>query len=441
MSNQENTPTMVLKINNNDTGSFPSDQVWISIISDTMNQYLDLLTGELQPWAGYQSGVTSTKLSDIPNGTINVPAIQGARVYFFIGEDAGPYMAISGPSPSKPASTTAPPGGNLFFDMAEFDTHLAGWYNFDQSNVASYGISYTFTVIPQGGSQPVTHGISNKRSEVIGMFQSIPASGGPDCGNSVIFKNLLVQNMAGDNILRALAPSSAAFPDCSSNPHPSNNVDAAGMVSHFFDCYINELCFKANRQFNFENKDYSPLWGTVNAAGDTMYLYTDESHTTPYAPVPSLPRPDSTFPDPMQLQPPGFYWQKYSGANNLVDWGFVIVGAPQAAMTKGPDAAWGWVLQTSDPAVMAIAISICRQVMHYDDGSNWRDSTLYYNKNATVPSTADLPTFFYAQILHSLGGNVYALSYDDVYGHSSDVKFDAGATVTIDLHSLETVAP
>ena len=174
--------------------------------------------------------------------------------------------------------------------------------------------------------------------------------------------------------------------------------------------------------------------GKVDSTGTTLNLYTNAGMTTPYT-VPSLPRPSVAWPNPDFAKKPGLY-QNIDSANGAMDWGFLLFA--NAGYSSGLGEYWN-----SDPVAIAIMVSICRGVMHLDNGcTDWVDSSKYYLGNGKGVSSSNLPIFYYSSILHSkgLGGKAYVLSYDDVYGYDPAIYFSGYPDVTVTLNSVEKVA-
>lgn len=421
--------TMNLSIVNPSNSGVTSDKVFVSIIGvdpskPTQSVYLDFATGQLANFTTYVSGTTSWTLQQL-GSSIAVPPIQSARIYFAINKDFT-SMASSGPSPS---------GSNpILFDKIEFDTHVPGTFNINGTSVDFYGISYTITATPSGGTQPVTVGYTASRSDVINALNDIPLS--PDAqrfGNTRIFEACTIRDK--DEVLRVLAPKAMALSDW--GPTQEKAVHRATQASHFLDAYVQKHCWKPGRTFSFYDKFWptqlNVRYGQVSADGLTLNLFTDAAMTQPYTPVPSLPRPCATWPNP-NFNTPTNYQNTNSPDVDGIDWGFLLLGN---ALGTGAGANWA-----SDPAAMAIMVSIDRGVMHLDNGTtDWVDASKYYPGNVKGDSTEDMPIFYYSRILHGLGlnGQAYVLSYDDVYGTNPSIFFDGGATVTVTLNSLERV--
>ncbi len=427
--------------------SVPNDQVWISVLGTDPSTgqfgYLDFTTGTMVTGSSfsYQSGVTSKTLAELLQlgPSLALPAIKSGRIYMVAYQDFDTFTATSGPTFGKVAGTVPQPyvvnGVDRMWDKIEFDTSTSGMYNLNPTCVDFYGISYTVEALDNTGTQR-TVGLACKRSDIIDAYSNIPAPASADqkYGNIGLFKQMMVESAQNTGeILRIVATKASAWADWA-------GADKCNRVSHFLDEYIKNECFKPNRQFSFYDKNYPTQknirYGVVNAAGTQINLYTDANHTTPYT-VPTLDLPATSWPNPDMTTPSN--WQKVGSSNaEEVDWGFVMIGN---VATSGAAQYWG-----SDPAAMAIMISICRGVMHLDDGTtSWVNDKNYYlgtsQSGQTPVSSSSFPIYYYASILHAnaTGGMAYALSYDDIYGNQSQVWVNDGADVTVNIHSLEKV--
>lgn len=429
------SPTMNLRIVNQSNSGVGSDKVFVSLLGTdpATNQfgYLDFATGRIittSPFV-YVPGTTSKTLAQLQalGPTIAVPPIQSARIYFAINNDFEPsLMVASGP--------TASANNPALFDKIEFDTHQPGYFNINGTSVDFFGISYTISAIPSGKTEPVTVGFDKTRTEIIKALNNVVASPpSQQFGNTNIFKACIIKN--GGEALRVLSPKTMALTDWGATQQ--EYTERATMNSHFLDQYVNQHCWAPNRTFSFYDKNWpgqlNQIFGRVSADGLTLNLFTDAAMTVPYAPVPTLPRPSAAWPNP-SFQTPTNYHQTNSQAVNGIDWGFLLIGN---VLGTGAGANWA-----SDPAAMAIMVSIDRGVMHMNDGTTaWVTPANYYKGNGSGVSTEDMPILFYSSILHQFGlnGQAYVLSFDDVYGENPTIAFASGAEVTVTLNSLESV--
>lgn len=463
MSNQLSDPTFYLNVVNPTDSGKTDDKVFIALTS--LTTYLDFSTGTvktvssgdnvfaqtgvmqslaaLKTLAGTFSGSgphpvsVKTNAAGVEYVSIYVPAMTSARIYFSADSAFPTSTSNSGPTASK--------GFNQLYDKVEFDTSTSGWYNVNSTSVDFYGVSYTISVIPSGGSDPAEVGYTQSRKTIIDQLTNIPATTPADSefGNSDIFNQLAVSDT--DNTYRVLAPKTMALSDWGATSPYTN----ARRFSHFLDEYVTKHCYLAGRSFSFYSKDYptssTVYYGVVDATGENINLYTDAGHTNAYSPCPTLPRPTNAFTDPSY--PSKFH--NVAGDNDTIDWGFLLLG--NSAGT-GVANHWG-----QDPLAMAIMVSICRGVMHLDDGtSTWIDTDKYYqggrytreadgttkdNGAAAAVTSPEYPIFFYSKYLHELGvdGKAYVLSYDDVYGTNPTIYFDAAAEMTLSLNSLADV--
>ena len=426
---------MQLTINNKATSGAQSDQVYICVVGNDPNDatkfgYVDLTTGQsvFSAQSGWMLDPTTmvTTLDNI-SFPLNVPAMSSARIYFSVYDNFTAFPA-SGPSPSK--------GTEVLFDKVEFENSDDN-PNINGTSVDFYGISYTISGT-DASRGAVSFGYTKSRSEIIGALKDIPSSPAKQKhGNNGVFAGCTISN-TNDDVLRVMAPKTMALSDW-----PSTKADTdywATRCSHFLDGYVLRQCFKPGRSFSFYSKNYpndnTTYYGTTSGDGSQINLWTDADHTTPYSPVPTLNIPRAPWPLPDFATSPKSY-HKVSGTQDDIDWGFVLLG--NSAGT-GAASYWG-----SDPLCMAIMVSICRGVMHLDDGTvSWIDSSRYYQGNQATPpvATEDMPIFYYSSILHSKGkdGKAYVLSYDDVYGENPSIFFAGHPSVTIDLHGLDKVS-
>lgn len=420
---------MNLSIENAPASGVGSDKIFVSIIgldpATGSTSYVDFATGELAIFSSYVSGTTSSQLSKLQN-LIAVPAIKSARIYLAIGQDfTSAEFPSSGPSAS--ASTT------VMFDKIEFDTSVSGQFNVNSTNVDFYAFSYTLTATPNGSNTPRTVGFTAARSQMISALVGVPSSPKEQrSGNTNIFPLCAIQH--NRRVLRVLSPKTMALTDWGSG---REQVPNATRASHFLDDYVNQHCWAPGRSFSFFDKFYptalNERYGRVSSDGATLQLYTDAAMTQPYTPVPSLPRPSAAWPNP-DFSNPANYHNANGASVEDIDWGFLLVGN-----SGGSGAGANWA---SDPAAMAIMVSIDRGVMHLNNGTaDWIDAANYYLGDGQGKSTKDMPILFYSQILHQFGqdGAVYALSFDDVYGQNSSIFFADGGDVSIVLESLEAV--
>jgi hypothetical protein len=448
MSTPQSTGTMQLVIDNPSNSGADNDQIYVCITgyqpappgtapSAVSFGYIDLSTPTPAIVAtgtagfSYQSGVYSQTLSQLlttfPNG-IPIPAIESARIYFAIFEDfTASTMAASGPAPGY--------GTPNMFDTVEFDTSNPGTYNINPTNVDFYGISYTVSATDSSGTT-VTTGFNQPRSTILNALYVPPVGDDRKFGNTNIFNYCAITT--AQNTLRVLSPKSPAPSDWDPGS-PTTAVARATQCSHFFDEYVRKHCFKPSRKFTFYNKLWSQgmidpaqlqVWGEVSSDGLAMNLYStaDRSGT----PTQTLSPPVAPWPLPDFAANPTEYHSTSGTSADQIDWGFLLAG--NAATNTGvANSDW------STDAATAIMVSICRGVMHLDDGTtSWVDATRYYQGDGGV-STVEMPIFYYASILHQYGltGLAYALSLDDVYGTNPSIAFNAGATVTVTLVSME----
>lgn len=452
MSTPTPAGTMQLVIDNPSTSGATNDQVFVCITGYQPQSpwtpdppasafgYVDLTTASpaivqtgLSGFS-YQPGVYSQTLTQLlatfPNG-IPVPPIQSARIYFAIFDDfTSGTMAASGPAPGW--------GTPIMYDTVEFDTSNPGTYNINPTNVDFYGISYTVAATDSSGT-PRKTGFEESRSTIVAGLQVPPIDTLQRFGNTNIFNYCTITG--SDNVLRVLAPKTMALTDWQPTSS-TEQVERARQCSHFFDRYVSEHCFRAGRQFTFYNKLWSrgtsdpsqyQVWGEVTADGLTMNLYSNAKRSG--TPMQTLGLPVASWPNPDFGTNASLYHNTSGTDSDQIDWGFLLAGNV-STNTGVPGGDW------STDAAIAIMVSICRGVMHLDDGTtSWVDPRRYYKGDGSGASTAATPIFFYSSVLHNFGlnGLAYVLSLDDVYGTNPTIMFDAGATVTVTLVSLEKV--
>jgi hypothetical protein len=450
MSTPPPSGTMQLVIDNPPTSGATNDQIFVCITGYqpqapwTPNPpasafgYVDLTTATPSivqtglSGFSYQSGVYSQTLSQLlttfPTG-IPVPAIQSARVYFAIFDDfTSSTMAASGPAPGW--------GTPNMYDTVEFDTSNPGTYNINPTTVDFYGISYTVAATDSSGTAR-TVGFNQPRSTILNALQVAPVADDQKFGNTNIFNYCAITTPT--NTLRVLSPKTMALTDWDPTS-PTAQADRAKRCSHFFDDYVSKHCFKPERKFTFYNKLWSPgtadpsslqVWGEVSSDGLTMTLYSNKDRSG--TPLQTLAPPVAPWPQPDFATNPSGYHNTGGTSADQIDWGFLLAGNV-STNTGVANSDW------STDAAIAIMVSICRGVMHLDEGTTqWVDASLYYQGNGSGVSTEDMPIFYFSSILHQFGlnGLAYVLSLDDVYGTNPTIMFNSGATVTVTLVSLE----
>lgn len=409
-----------------DNSKYPDTQAFILVLGHDPNNansfgYVNAagqFVGAGTPGSFVFSNSMSIAFSTLKKGTnkyvLSIPRISSARVYFAFGATgfAGmPSFSSGGP--------VMGPQNTVLFDKFELDTN--GNPNFNVTNVDFYGVSFSIAAIEAGSGVKRTVGYKKARADVLAAFAAVPASAGnPASGNNAIFAAADIKN-SGGQIVRILAPKAAGLSDWA-GATLNDQVANATLASHFWDDYIKQQCWRPNRTFSCYSKlvDGKTYYGRVSADGLTLFLYTDAAMTAPYSGAPTLPRPCND-PGVPNVNPvggnPGLYHNVNSGVG-AIDWGFLIGGNVAGA---GLGAAWA-----TDPVAMAIMMSICRGVMHLDDGRNaWLDASKYYQGSGSGTGTTSMPIFHYAKILHdkSIDHKAYAFSYDDVYGTEPAVYF------------------
>ncbi len=417
----------VMKLKVVNQSGFPDDQVYFIMVCQAPLGYFDFRQHVLvaTPVFTLDVNTMAASLAQIRQysgdgtATISCPAMGSTRIYFALGKNFDQMGGFPASGPEKGWGNLVP------WAMFEFDLSNHGFVN--QSNVDFFSLAYTLAATRSSGEH-VTVGITTPSSTIFSAFEAIPlpADSGQQSGNAQIFKSLIVKDAAGA-VVRVIAPKAAALGDV------GTPAALPQMFTHFLRDYINNHCWKPNRTFSFSSKiagDSNTYYGRVSADGQTLSIYTDAAMTVPYAPVPTLPRPSNAWGHPAFNANPGL-WHNVGAAGtapDAIDWGYLLYG--QDGYVSGPGAHWHL-----DPVAMAIPVSITRGVMHYDNGTTaWKDSTKYY-KGLNGVSAPDRPIFYYGEILHRFGlaGHVYALSFDDVYGHDSGISF-TDPNVTLTLH-------
>jgi hypothetical protein len=112
---------------------------------------------------------------------------------------------------------------------------------------------------------------------------------------------------------------------------------------------VNQHCWKPNRAFSFSSKlaaDPTTYYGRVSADGSLLSIFTDAARTTPYAAVPTLPRPSNAWGSP-NFATNAAFWHNVGVTSTLpenIDWGYLLYG--QDGYPTGPGAHW-----ITDPVV------------------------------------------------------------------------------------------
>lgn len=359
--------------------------------------------------------------------TLHFPAIASARLYFSAGKgfDAVPLVNAAGPAFG--------PTNTVMCDKVEFALD-GNDNNINTTAVDYFGISCQVTAKDRDSGTNATVGSTLSTEEVFDAFpRPAPSPASQHAGNTGIFRALIVRDANGRPV-RAIAPKAAGYGDLNVVSDP----DLPRKISHFFDDYVAQHCWKPNRLFAFHAKDAQTTsaptyYGRVSADGLTLFIYTDAARTQPYAPVPSIPRPSNAWDHPTL---PGSWHNDGTLSQSLdeIDWGFVLSGQ------AGPGDAHASFITYKlihDPVAMAIPVSIARGVMHLDDGDKWMSLAEF---DAHGDGSAALPTFWYGKVLRdtAIGRKAYALSFDDIYRTNPSIHFTDPA-VTLTLNPL--VAP
>lgn len=370
----------------------------------------------------------SFRVSDLPRsaGTrlMGLPPLESGRVYIAFGQnfDAMPAFGAGGPMSG--------PENPVIYEKFELDT--ATNPNANVTNVDFFSMSYKLSATDRNTGVPRTLGFSASRQSVLGAFAAIPVLNSDQGGDSRVFANTVIRNANGD-VVRILSPKAAGLSDWEGGTI-DQKVANAQRFTHFWDRYVNEHCWRPNREFQCFGKDPKgpSYYGRVDASGTRVMLFTDSGRTQPYT-IPSLPRPSAPLgmPDYMPGSGRPELYHNCDSGMGAIDWGFLLGGNAGGA---GDGANWN-----SDPVAIAIVMAICRGVMHLDDGFNdWTDKSKFYRGNGAGVATADMPIFWYGKILHemSIDESAYALSFDDVYGAEPSIYFERTGTVSVEFMAL-----
>jgi len=366
---------------------------------------------------------------------VQIPRIVSGRVYFAFKDnfDKMAGFSSSGPTNSK--------NNHVLYDKIEL--HTADNPNINATNVDFYGVSYKVTVTDTNTGQQRSVGFETPSQTIIAAFNAIASSPeDQENGNTDLFKQLMIKNEQGETV-RVLAPKAAGLTDWG-GATLTDQINNATKCSHFWDDYVNNSCWKPGRTFSCYSKLYNKTdpnsnhtiyYGKVSEDGQTLSLFTDAAMQKPYS-VPSLPRPSNPWGVPNFSPPPPdkpSLYQNLDSNNGSIDWGFLLFA--NAGSDHGLGEYWN-----SDPVVIAIMVSICRGVMHYDDGCDkWTDSSYFYKGDGQGNSTADFPIFYFSKILHDYGvdNRAYVLSYDDVYGgEDPTIYFNGYPDITISFSNF-----
>jgi hypothetical protein len=342
-------------------------------------------------------------------------------MYFAIGSDfsSSEFVPVSGPSPSQVDDG----GASVLFDFVEFDTSTSD-LNINSTNVDMYAISYTMSLTDSAGKEVIA-GIAATRTQMMTEFTQIPEwKIDPTPGSTAWYQQLFVRDTEG-NVLRFLAPQQPGYADFA-----QGGADYQMQLTQYLADYVNNEVFKPNRQFSFYDKFYpnpkNTYYAQVSGDGQTMSIYSDQQKKNLYC---QLNPPSNTWSNPAFPTD----WHNVTGSPNSIDWGFALLGNSLAPDTPG---GWGFNNGT-DPAIMAILISICRGVAHLDNGcADWVNPAKYFQAGSPVNN---FPVEYYAKTIHTngLNGLAYAFAYDDIYSQNPSISFNPGTEITFSLNSLE----
>lgn len=357
---------------------------------------------------------------------LKIPPLASGRVYFAFGRgfDAMPPFGADGPVNGV--------DNTVLYD--KFELHTADHPNFNLTNVDFWAVPYTISAVDKHTGKRRVVGYPHRRSDIIAAFNSIKMlSSAERFGNPSIFKAMMMSAGNGQ-ITRILAPRHASLADW--GQYNADQVAAAQRLTHFWDRYVNELCWRPNRKFSFYGKNLAEkrvFYGRVAGNGTKLSLFTDAAYTIPYR-VATLPRPSVQWglPDYSSASGNPALFHNTDSAVGDIDWGFLLAG--NAGAPAGDGAHWD-----RDPAAVAIAMSICRGVMHHDDGCvAWIDPARFYKGVGNGVSAPHMPIFWYAKLLHQFGinGRAYAFSHDNVYADDPAIYFDANSELIVQFGQM-----
>ncbi|SIT72134.1 Beta-1,3-glucanase [Burkholderia sp. b13] len=421
--------------------SFRPDEIFVAVLgrapwAPDVFGYVDPVRGTFHPTgsaadfrldsATMTFSVSTLRRDGGQSLTLTIPPLASGRVYFAFGRgfDAMPPFGAGGPSNGA--------DNPVLYD--KFELHTADHPNFKLTNADFWSVPFTISAIDANTGTRRVVGYPHRRADMIAAFDSIPV---PDAaepfGNPSIFKALRVSANDG-RLTRILSPKQARFTDWGRDD--ATRLALAQRFTHFWDRYVNELCWRPNRLFSFYGKDLTDkrvFYGRVAPDGMTLSLFTDAAYTVPYR-VPTLPRPSARWGQPDYSPADGnpSLFHNTDSSVGPIDWGFLLAG--NAGAQAGDGAHWA-----SDPAAIAIAMSICRGVMHLDDGCvSWIDPARFYNGAGDGVDTPRMPIFWYAKLLHAFGidARAYAFSYDDVYGTDPAVYFGSHSELIVQFGQM-----
>ncbi len=381
---------------------FPDDRVHLYVIGTGPGGagYLDWASGSyVTPRSSTVTDMTTTlkALESATNGiAFSLPRIDGGRIFFSYGAD---FDALSfDPATTEPGYG---PSDRLLYDKVEFYTNDVSLINMNTTNVDFWSLPITFSAVDKNSHQLVTFGfqtgVPGLRNVIFGEFRSVPDLGAQETSNSVIFRNNLVQADTGGVAWRVVAPDKVAVP--APSPIDPASGDWNGnfkYFSYFWNDYVKDRCWVPDRTITLHYNAQTYV-GVVDSAGEKLtWTPGDKEYARPA----------------WAAKPSGWPTGTEIGSN----YGHVIFG--------------GTGEFTTGLLAPVINSAIQRSTMHLA-GAEWFTQSLFY-QGTNAP---DSPVNHYGRILHrhSIGGQCYALSYDDGGGYNTSIYVSEGGTFTITL--------
>ncbi len=380
---------------------FPNDRVYLYVIGTGPggSGYLNWSTGAYAtPRSSAITDMTTTlKALETTDGiAFSVPPIDGGRIFFSYGSN---FDALSfDPATTEPGYG---PQDRLLYDKVEFYSNDTNLINMNTTNVDFWSLPITFEAVDKNSHQHVTFGfqtgVPGIRNVIFKEFKSVPEMGTQETSNSLIFRNNLVQADTGGMVWRVVAPDKVAV------PAPSPIDPASGgwngnfkYFSYFWNDYVKNQCWIPDRTVTLHYNSQTYV-GVVNSAGTNLsWTPGGEEYARPA----------------WATKPTGWPTGTEIGSN----YGHVIFG--------------GVGEFTTGLLAPVINSAIQRGTMHLM-GSEWFTQSLFY-QGTNAP---DSPVHHYGKILHrhSIGGQCYALSYDDGGGYNTSIYVSEGGVFTITL--------
>ena len=383
---------------------FPNDRVYLYVTGSGPGGegYLDFSTGSyvVPRWSSVTEMTTTLQALETEEGPeFALPPIVSGRIYFSFGAD---FDSLDfDPVAGQPGYG---PDDRLLYDKVEFSSNDVDLINMNTTNVDFWSLPITFSAVDKNTHQLVTYGFQTGtpgiRNIIFNEFRDVPDQGAQETANSVIFRENLVQEDTDGTVWRVVAPDKVAVPAPSPIDPGSGDWDGNfKYFSYFWNDYVKDQCWVPERTItlNYNSQTYI---GTVDASGEQL------SWTSGGSPFESYSRPA------WAVKPDG--WP--TGTEIDDNYGHVIFGGAGEF--------------TSGLLAPVINSAIQRGTMHRD-GAEWFTQSLFYQGD----NSPDSPVNHFGRILHrySIGGQCYALSYDDGGGYNTSIYVDEGGVFTITL--------